>query len=84
MQVHFKWVQCIIDKSKTLKNKIDIEKACLEAVEEPKKCQEIEEDDLIFGDLRSIDETQCNEDGTFANRTQFNLVVDPIFGDDDP
>merc|ERR1711915_445270 len=45
---HFEWVQCIIDKSKTLKNKIDIEKACLEAVEEPKKCQEIEEDDLIL------------------------------------
>jgi len=78
---HFKWVQCIIDKSKTLKNKIDIEKACLEAVEEPKKCQEIEEDDLIFGDLRSIDEAQCNENGTFASGTQYNLVVDPVFGD---
>ena len=58
--------------------------ACLEAVEEPKMCQEIEEDDLIFGDLHSIDETQCNENGTFANRTKFNLVVDPIFGDNVP
>jgi len=61
---HLKWIQCIIKKSKSIKKKIDIENACLGAVEEQKKCPDIGADDLIFRDIPSIDESDCKEDGT--------------------
>eukprot|EP00092_Neocalanus_flemingeri_P037709 GFUD01041055.1.p1 GENE.GFUD01041055.1~~GFUD01041055.1.p1 ORF type:complete len:698 (+),score=145.05 GFUD01041055.1:85-2178(+) len=83
VEFYAKWIQCIIDTSKTMTIKKDIEEACVKQTEKLKKCQDIEPDDLIFGDLRSVDdedEAQCNEDGTFNSDTKYQPVFDPIFG----
>merc|ERR1739838_737577 len=76
---HSEWVQCIVETSRTVTKKRDIEKACVEKTKKPKRCQEIETEDLIFGDLRSADEGTCNDDGTFATETRFQPIFDPIF-----
>ena len=73
------WIQCIVEKSRKITKKIDIERACLDSTIKPKKCQDIETEDLIFGDLRSGDSKICNEDGTFATETRFQPIFDPIF-----
>jgi len=82
VEFHSKWIQCIVETSRTVTRKRDIEKACVEATEKPKKCQELKTEDLIFGDLRSADEDEdnCNDDGTFATETRFQPVFEPIFG----
>merc|ERR1719209_1284999 len=64
-----KWVQCIVETSRTITKKVDVEKACVDATIQPKRCQEIESEDLIFGDLRSAEDDICNADGTFATDT---------------
>ena len=79
MAFHSKWVQCIVETSRTVTKKRDIEKACVEETMKPKRCQEINTEDLIFGDLRSADEGTCNDDGTFATETRFQPIFDPIF-----
>ena len=58
--------------------KLDIERACVDSTTKPKKCQEIETEDLIFGDLRSDNGKICNADGTFTSETRFQPIFDPI------
>jgi len=76
---HSEWVQCIVKTSKTITKKVDIEKSCVDSTTKPKKCQEIESEDLIFGDLRTVEDDFCNEDGTFATETRFQPIFDAIF-----
>merc|ERR1719147_674289 len=61
--------------------KEDIMRACDDTIRKPKKCQEIDPDEQIFGDLRTIDDDVCNEDGTFATETQYQPVLDPIYNE---
>ena len=63
---HSEWIQCIVRTSKSLTKTVDIKKSCEDSTIKPKKCQEIETEDLIFGDQRSVEDDFCNEDGTFA------------------
>ena len=76
---HSEWVNCIIETSRSIIKKTDIEKSCVHLTTKPKKCQEIEIEDLIFGNTRSVDDGNCNEDGTFATETRFQPIFDPIF-----
>ena len=76
---HSEWIQCIVEKSKSITKKVDIQKSCVDSTIKPKKCQEIETEDLIFGDLRSVDDDFCNEDGTFAQETRFQPIFNAIF-----
>jgi len=76
---HSEWVNCIIETSRSIIKKIDIEKSCVHLTTKPKKCQEIEIEDLIFGNTRSVDDGICNEDGTFATESRFQPIFDPIF-----
>ena len=63
---HSEWIQCIVRTSKSVTKTVDIKKSCEDSTIKPKKCQEIEPEDLIFGDQRSVEDDFCNEDGTFA------------------
>jgi len=63
---HSEWIQCIVRTSKSVTKTVDIKKSCEDSTIKPKKCQEIETEDLIFGDQRSVEDDFCNEDGTFA------------------
>jgi len=83
VQFYAKWIQCIIETSKTTPILKNIQEACVDVTEPFKKCQEVDPDDLIFGgDLRSVDdEAQCNDDGTYKD-SKFQPVFDPIFGDE--
>merc|ERR1712025_900513 len=76
---HSEWVQCIVEAQKTISKKEDIMRSCDDAITKPKKCQEIDPDEQIFGDLRTIDDDSCNEDGTFATETLYQPVTDPIY-----
>ena len=54
--------------------------ACEEKTKKQKRCQDVDAEELIFGDLRSGDEQEeCNSDGTYANVEIYQPVLDPIF-----
>jgi len=51
---HTKWIKCIIERSAQYNNNHDkVSQACKNSVNEKPKCST--NDDLIFGDLRSVD-----------------------------